>query len=162
MYLDEMDSHMFRHGAEGYGVEVYGGTAEQRRAAFEIQFDEPTVFVDARDTSDADSLFTNALTALAGDQAAADGQQRRTGRGLRRELERTESNLVIVGFDSLPSDEQTTVAQRMKGIAEGLRSEAVKLGYMSESGGSVVHAEPDLRMRVKSWEIEPEVIRREL
>jgi len=134
MYLNKRDTYDFRHGAEGYGVEVYGGTVEQRRAAFEIQFDDLTAFVDARDASNADELFKSALAAVIGEQAIRNGQNIFSGWRLRRELELAESSLVIVEFDSLPSDEQTTVAQRMKGLAEGLQSDAVKLGLHERVG----------------------------
>ncbi|RLM68583.1 hypothetical protein [Halorubrum sp. Atlit-26R] len=163
MYLNETDTRMFRRGAQGYGVEVYGGTPEQRRAAFEIQFDEPTVFVDAREMDAAEDLFKTVLLAVTDrDEEAIENQPSWAGWDLQRPLEETDTNLVILEFDSLPSDARTNVAQHMKALAENLRVDEVKLGFTSEEGGSVVHAEPDLRMRVKSWEIESEVVRGEL
>ncbi|MFC6770303.1 hypothetical protein ACFQDD_01975 [Halorubrum pallidum] len=151
---------MFRRGAIGYGVEVYGGTHEQRRAVFEIQFGDPTVYVDARECSDSTSLFRTALLSIADDAERIEQLPSYSGHYLRQELERAGSNFVIEEFDSLPSDARTSVARSMKAIAEGLGSDEVKLGFTTEEGGSVVHAEPDLRMRVRSWEVDPEALRR--
>jgi len=70
-----------------------------------------------------------------------------------RALVETETGLLVVEFDSLESDIQTGSARTLKGWAEHQDFEQ-KLGYTTEQPDAVVRAEPGLRMRIRSWDIQ--------
>ena len=152
--LDDSEEHMFHHGATGYGVEVYGGTPNQREAVFRKQFDEPIVVVDGRKADSSEDIVKAALLEMGTDKEDIEKTYSIGGIELRRALDETKSNFVILEFDSLAKDVQTSVAQMMKGVAEQLSSDDVMLGYACNEGGAVVNAEFDLSARVRSWELE--------
>jgi hypothetical protein len=60
--------------------------------------------------------------------------------------------IFLYEFSEMPSSTQTSIAQLMKGLAERSDFDG-GLIYTCENGNAVVEAEPDLSMRVKSWEI---------
>lgn len=72
--LNQIPGHLFDHAATGFGVEIYGGTPEERRAVFEARFDDPTITVDGRNVNSQDEFVRAVL-----------GKARRlTGRPTRR------------------------------------------------------------------------------
>lgn len=151
LQVDETDHRQFRHGATGYGVEIYGGTTEARTAILRELFDEPLVTVDCRDYDTAEEVVSAALQSLGVDPTPIAPYI-----DLRRELGGTEYHFAIVEFDALDSDEQTNLAQTMKGVAEELPGRDTMLGYTCSQGGVVTRAESDLSARVRSWEVTPQ------
>ncbi|WP_135666786.1 hypothetical protein [Halorhabdus rudnickae] len=155
--LDETGERQFEHGARGYGVEVYGGTAEDREAVLRDRLGGDVVAVDARTVEDSEELVKSALLEMGVDKKEIEKRRRVGGRVLRRVLVDTGHSFAILELDQLESDARTSVAQMMKGVAEGMMdADEVMIGFSSEEGGAAVHAEPDLRMRVRSWEINPD------
>jgi hypothetical protein len=157
LQLDETDERQFRHGATGYGVELYGGTAEARTAALREHFDEPLTTVDCREADDSDDVIDTALRKLGVDEDRID----RLAMGvhdLRKAINETEHHFAILESDALDFKEQRDVARTMKAVAEGLDHDDIDimLGFTSSMGGSVTSAEPDLSMRVRSWQVGPE------
>lgn len=125
--LDETDERRFRHSCEGYGAEVTDGTAEQRKEALLERIDEPVVEIDGREIGSTEE-FSEAMP-------------------------NAEANITILEFDSMDSEIQTSVAQRMKGVAEAMNSDRM-IGYTAEEGGAVVRAEFDLSARIRTWGLE--------
>lgn len=152
--LDETDQRRFRHGARGYGAEVYGGEPKEREQVLDNQLGEPIVKVDARDIDTADEIAVEALVQLSSDREEIEKRRRVGSHEIVRELGKNGSNLAILEFDSLDYEEQKATARMMKAVAETLDDDDVLLGYACEEGGAVVRAEHDLSMRVRSWEIE--------
>lgn len=155
LQLDESDRRRFHHGATGYGVELYGGTADDRITALNEQFNEPLITVDCRKANTSNEVITMALRELGVD----DEQINNRSLGpiaLRRELNQTRQHFAILELDALNFEEQRSVAQTMKGLAESLHYDDAMLGFTTSVGGAVTNAEPDLSMRIQSWQVGPE------
>lgn len=152
--LDEIEERHFLHGATGYGVEICGGTAEEREATLKKLLEGPFTTVDCRDLETSDDVVETILADVLGINPAEIDDDRHLGtRDAERVLAEAGNSLLLLEFDSLSNDAQTDVARSMKGIAEGRQFDR-ELGYSVAEGGSVVRAEPDLRMRVRSWDID--------
>lgn len=149
--LDETEEHVFRHVATGYGVEVYGGTPEERKAILEEVFSDPTVVVDARDIASGEALVETALRQMGVEEEEIANIVNIGSIELYRTLSETDHNIIIWEFDTLEEGVQRGVAQMMKGVAEQLSSQEIMIGYTAEEGGAVVHAEFDLSGRVRSY-----------
>lgn len=152
LQLDETDERKFRHGATGYGVELYGGSVEDRTAAVHENFDEPLVTVDCRDVDSDTEMIDTALKKLGVDEDQID-RLSMSGYDLRETIEATDTHFVILEFDALDFVDQRSVARTMKGVAEGLESDDIMFGYTTSVGGKVVSAEPDLSARIRSWQV---------
>ena len=155
LQLDETDKQKFRHGATGYGVELYGGVADSRISELRDHFDEPLVTVDCREADTSGEVIDMALREFGIDEEKID----RLAMGpfdLRKVINQTEKHFAILEFDSLGFKEQRSVAQIIKGLAEGLNNDDIMLGFTSSMGGAVTSANPDLSMRVRSWQVGPE------
>lgn len=76
-----------------------------------------------------------------------------SGVDVRRALESGPASLLILEFDSMPSDVQTDVARLMKGVTETDEYDGA-IGYACEQGDAVVRAEFDLSGRVRTWSID--------
>lgn len=152
--LDEPGRRLFQQAARGYGVELYGGTPEQRHQVLAAIFDEPTWWVDGRTIDTAPDFYTRVVEAsgVSIDETVDTAHSQQFA--VESRLEDTGANLIIEAFDAMPGDVQTDVAQSLKGIAEALTSNT-HFGFTSQDGGAVVRAEPDLRMRVRSYELTP-------
>lgn len=114
------------HAVKNYGAVVYGGEPSDRTQALRRVLKSPTVSIDGRVI----------------DQCPA---------GLRRVME-SYASLLVMEFDSLPAAERTSLAQRVKGLAER-RDLDVQIGFTAADGASVVEAEPDLRARIRSFDV---------
>lgn len=155
LQLDETDEHHFRHGATGYGVELYGGTAQDRIAELRRHFDEPLVTVDCRKADTSEDVIDIALREFGVDEDKIN----RLSMGLfdvRQAINQTKQHFAILELDALRFEEQRSVAQTMKALAEGLDHDDIMLGFTTSQGGQVTRAEPDLSARVRSWQVGPE------
>lgn len=76
-----------------------------------------------------------------------------SGYGVETRLDDTSVNLVIVAFDAMPDNVQTSVARHVKAFAEGIDGDDITFAFTVEEGGAVVRAEPDLRMRVQRFQV---------
>lgn len=148
--LDETEQHMFRHSASGYGVEVTGGTPSDRERALREYLDEPFVTVDGRTCTSYNDVLTR-LVARAREESVTD-DERISAITVTRALVEADTNVLFLEFDALPTETQTDVAQMTKGLAERREFEG-QIGFSSRNGGRVVRAEPDLSMRVRTWDV---------
>jgi len=154
MRLTDKEKQHLKHRATGYGAEIYGGTAEERKTVLQAEFPDPTITIDARTISSQDEFIAEALSELGMDEEEIE----RLFIGpidLRRALDEPESNVIILEFDDLEFETQKSIAQLMKGIAETIKSDTIMFGYTSSEKGSVVRAVPDLTGRVGSFGIDP-------
>lgn len=150
--LDEAEERQFHHGATGYGVELYGGTAEDRIAVLREKFKEPLATVDCREADTSEAVIDMALAALGVDEDKIN----RLSMGsfdLRKTINETEQHFAILELDSLGFKEQRSLARTMKSVAEGVDHDEIMLGFTSSMGGAVVSAEPDLSARIRSWQV---------
>lgn len=152
--LDETDARRFRYAASSYGVEIAGGTPENRQAAVETQFDSPIAAVDCG-AIDSTAGFTTATLQAVGvsdsELAYIDG----TGHvELQHVLTDADVTLAVLEFDSLPESVQTDVARHLKGLAEALTEADLTIAYTASEAGSIVAAEPDLRARVQTFTLD--------
>ena len=155
LQLSETDKEKFLRSATSYGVELYGGTAEERIDALTEQFDQPLVTVDCREVDTSGEVNDIALREFGVDDGKRDQLSIRTV-DLQRKIKLTESHFAVLELDSLDYTEQRNVARLMKSIAEGLEHDDIMLGFTCSMKGAVTTAEPDLSMRVRSWQVGPE------
>ena len=155
LQLDETDEHHFRHGATGYGVELYGGTAQDRIADLRRHFDEPLVTVDCREAETGEDVIDMALREFGVDEDKI-SRLSMASFDLSKEINQTKQHFAILELDAIRFEEQRSVAQMMKALAEGLNHEDIMLGFTTSQGGQVIRAEPDLSARVRSWQVGPE------
>jgi len=154
--LSESKQRHFDNFATGYGVEVYGGTPEDREAALRDQFGDPVVVVDGRDVDSQEELVKSALLDMGISKNELESRFSIGSIDLKRALIESQSHIILTEFDSMSSEVQTNVARMMKGIAEDWDLDGVEimLGYTCEEKGAVVRAERDLSIRVRSWGLE--------
>jgi len=151
--LDKPARRRFQNAASGYGVEICGGTTDQRQTVIAQTFDGQTVHVDGRSIKSLEEFNQAILTETSSDDATTSATAPPRAFDVLRRLRNTGSNLAVVEFDSMPSSVQTDVAQQLKGYAEDLGND-IRFAYTTAECGAVVRAERDLNMRVQSFEID--------
>jgi len=154
LQLNEIDERMFRHSATGYGIELYGGVADDRISELQNHFEEPLVTVDCREADTSEDVTDMALREL----GVNEEKNNRLTMGfvdLHRKINQTEQHFAILELDSLRFKEQRSVTQMMKSLAEKLDDDNIMLGFTSSMGGTVTSANPDLSMRVQGWQVGP-------
>lgn len=146
--LDELEEMRLNSCLEQFGAVITGGNPEARKEAVLRHMSGPVEVIDCRTVSDADE-FWRRITAL--HEESLDEHVDK----IDAENALTESgyNILMHEFDSMSGELQTTVARGFKGFTENPEI-SQEFAYTAEAGDAVVRAEPDLRSRVKSWELE--------
>lgn len=150
--LDETEEHIFEHAALGYGVEVSGGEQQEREEALRANLDGSFVAVECTDISSKEE-FLQAAIRNARDVPDDESVEHVSVIQMEKALAQADCTFLVLEFDSPEHSVQTDIAQTMKGVSEGRRFDGA-IGFSCEEGGSVVRAEPDLSMRVKSYTID--------
>jgi len=148
--LSEHEENTFNNTAKSYGVEINGGTPTERKKALKNHLSTPITIIDARNHDTADDIIKQAIEDIENEEQNSIVYGRRN---LSSPLVNRDMSLAILEFDSLPMSEQQTLAQNMKGTAETISSDKVMFGYTAENEGTLVTANPDLQMRIKSYTI---------
>ena len=152
--LTDPQQRRFNRGATGCGVEISGGSAHERRKVIDNRFSDPIAVVNAKNAETADDVIDQAIHKVW--DGPPDNKALLARPHLARSLIETDSNLAILGFDILPSDEQTALAQRVKATAERINTDDIMIGYTCTHPETIIKAEPDLRMQVQTFEIPTE------
>ena len=153
---DESDKQRVKNYAAEHGIEIAGEYPEDHRIAIE-QHLEPVVIVDCLLEESSEDCIKQMSESL----DVADNNMDDIGndtRMIREGLIDNGLNLAFLRFDTLPDDAQQSLAQLMKGIMEGVTENELLLAFSSRDGGAVTHAEPDLRGRIRRYDIENSVV----
>jgi len=149
--MEKSDRARFNNCVTGYGAEITGGSsAETRLQIVGESLWDPVVTVDCRGADDMSEFSLRGIIAAGRDPPDSPSlyEFTRTWRG-------KNGSLVLHEFDSLHLDLQRNVAQGMKGLAEDLDRESdLMIAYTCAERGSIGHAEPDLRGRVQTFDID--------
>ena len=152
--LTDLEQRRFKQGATECGVEISGGSTHERRKVIDNRFPDPIAVVNAKNTETADDVIDQAIHKAW--DGPPDNKALLARQHLARSLIETDSNLAILGFDILPSEEQTTLAQRVKAIAERINTDDIMIGYTCTHPETIIKAEPDLQLQVQTFEIPAE------
>lgn len=151
--LDEGEHQRFEHAASGYGVVITGGTPDDREAALRDNLDGPLVTIDCREMDSMQDIY-DAIILNSGHRDEEHVETYSIGPvDASRALTETGSGVLVLEFEELDSDDQTSLAQFFKGVAERRGFEG-DIGYACREPDSVVRAERDLSMRIQSWQLE--------
>jgi len=128
-------------------------SVEERRESIKkfIPDSKNTILIDGRNISSEDNFY-NSIVSSSGIIEDNREEKSYTPTESRRVLAQSNSNLIIIEFDSMNKNVQRTVAQTIKMFAE-TKDWKGYIGYTCQEGDAVVRANPDLSMRVKSWEL---------
>lgn len=147
----EFDGQDFERYVSGYGAVIYNGTAEQRLRAMKEHTDGPHMVVDGREIKSYDEFRATLRNQVQNIPREDIDVFSFSLNRIRDIMNQDYGCLIIQEFDSMPLDVQTSVAQLLKGFVEtGYEG---GLGYTCSESDSVVIANGDLRMRVRSWEL---------
>jgi len=152
--LTDPQQRRFNRGATGGGVEISGGSIQERRKVIDNRFPDPIAVVNAKNAETADDIIDQAIYQAW--NGPPDDKTILARQHLAHSLIETNSNLAILGFDILPSDEQTILAQRIKAAAEQINTDDIMIGYTCTHPETIIKAEPDLQMQVQAFEIPTE------
>jgi hypothetical protein len=149
--MEKSDRARFDHCVTGYGAEITSGSdAETRLQIVRDSLSDPVATVHCRSADNISEFARKGI--IAADRDPPDSPS--LGHFMRA-WSGNSSSLVLHEFDSLNPDLQRDVAQGMKGLAEQLDKENnLMIAYTCAERGSVVHAEPDLRGRVQTFDID--------
>jgi len=150
-YELDIEQYQFERACTGYGIEIYGATPKIRKSIVEEKFQEPLTIIDCSEIDTYDEYVNKCLSQLGSSEQTIE-KAWSSAADIRRELNEKKGSFVLLEFDSLDLEVRKTVAQSMKGVAEGLDFDHIMIGFTSESGGEVVHANFDLSGRVQSAE----------
>ena len=150
MELSEKEQRMFEHAAHSYGAIVCGGTADDRVSSLGKQLcGEESIVVDFRSVSSEEQLMRQLVTESSGEAEENIGTLE-----ARKSLEQVpEKTILLLEFDSAPSDVQQYTVQFMKGVIEVSDWDGL-IGYTADDCEAVVRANFDLSGRVRSWNLE--------
>lgn len=141
------DQFQFNSALEGYGAEIYGGTAEERELAVRAEFDGNPVIIDCREIHSIDDFKHRMAAELDISLEECDEWHLKPAR---EAFNRDNRGMIFLEFDSMAPEVQTYVARAMKNAAEkhGTKGGIV---YTCESKGAVVRADFDLAPLIKSF-----------
>ena len=149
--LSESDERQFTAGLERYGVEVVGGTPEERLDELESRMNGDYVIIDGRNVTDSDEFVIQVLSQITPQTESEISNQPYLS--ITPEIETVNSGIIVQEFDSMDPTTQKRIAQSLKGVAERMGYEG-EIGYTASEKESVVTAEFDLAGRVRTWELE--------
>lgn len=145
MFDKESDEFRFESSINGYGAIICGGKQNERKNKLVNRFPDDTIIISGEDIHSKNDFISELSAEL--------GIEVMTMARIRRHMNETDSSIIILEFDAMSDNIQTDIAQSMKGIAESIVYNG-KIGYTGEKCDCVVRAEPDLSMRVQSFNIE--------
>lgn len=151
--FDDSDKRRFNHYASGYGVVLHGSTPENRENALREQLNDPLVVIDCRENENMDEIH-NTVILQTGHRDEEELERLHIGPvDMKRAIVEQNYNVLVVEIDELPDETRTSLAQFFKGLGERRNFDG-QIGYTAKEPDSVVQAQPDLRGRLRAYELD--------
>lgn len=150
--LSEDEVKRFNHAASGYGAVVVGQDPQSREDVLRNHLEGPFIAIDCSKVDSEEDYIIEGLSQFDNVDVEELDKTYLSGRDLNREIRNQQYSILVLEFEELDSELQTYVARLNKGLAERMNYEKM-IGYACTEEDSVVSAEFDLSMRVRSWDI---------